>query len=332
MAPSIIFKTNSIENHISLFQDFSSEFIDLQFKNLDHSRSDQNQLKELDFDLDWHDKLNETHQALSDFYLKNIQQDLEIEKNEILIKQFKNLGFNQFKRYTDILERKKNKLTRIKRHSNQTNIALLYLFGYDEIVICNSQNHECNAQIKHQLVSYLSEYFDGKIEEYELLFTSDSLRQLEDLGIQISKIVEEINDEKQLEFENELLNECWQIEYEVHLPIYNQERLDELINNEESDLSDFKFLRNKILWRSRDFEITDNESFLGHYFHPLKKDIQTEINKQITTEFKQLLSDLMQSDWFELNEIMEICDADYEIKIIHCEFPEVKLLTQLSVL
>ena len=67
--------------------------------------------------------------------------------------------------------------------------------------------------------------------------------QLEDQGIQISKIVEEINDEKQLEFENELLNECWQIEYEVHLPIYNQERLDELINNEESDLSDFKFLR-----------------------------------------------------------------------------------------
>lgn len=331
MNPSIIFKANSIENFKTLFHDFSEDFLDIQFKNqIGLENQDQESCKE--FNLVWHDKLNETYQALSEFYIKNIQQELQIEKNEILIKHIKQTGFQQFWRYIDLLERKNTRITCITGHNNQTNIALLYFYENDDIVICNSQNHECNTKIKHLLESYLSEYFDGKIEEYELLFTSDSLRQLEDQGIQISKIVEEINDEKQLEFENELLNECWQIEYEVHLPIYNQERLDELINNEESDLSDFKFLRNKILWRSRDFEITDNESFLGHYFHPLKKDIQTEINKQITTEFKQLLSDLMQSDWFELNEIMEICDADYEIKIIHCEFPDVKLLTQLSVL
>jgi hypothetical protein len=329
MNPSIIFKTNISENFKTLFQDFSQDFIDIQLIN-QLIRGNQDQESYKDFNLDWHDKLNETYQALMDFYIKNIQRELQIEKNEMLIKLIKRT--KQFGPYIDILERKRTRLTSIKKHNNQSNIALLYFYDYDDIVICNSQNHECNAQLKYQLKGYLSEYFDGKVEDYEQLFSSDSLRQLKNHGILISKLVEEINVEKQLEFENELLNEFWQIEYEVHLPIYNQKRLNKLINNEESDLSEFKFLENKIVWRSRDFEIYDNESFIGHYFHPLKKDIQMSIIKQIDTEFKQLLSDLMQSDWFELYEIMEICDDDYEIKMVHCEFPEVNLLTQLSVL
>jgi hypothetical protein len=331
MIPSIIFKTDNIQNYNSLFHDFGEDFLAIHLEKI-QSREKITLQSEHPFDLDLHDKLNETYLVLSDLYIKNTQLEFEVEKNKILRSLTNKFGQKYFLRYVEFLDRKINRLTDNIRKNEQSNIAILFREGYDDILICDTQDRGFDSKIENLLKSYLHEYFEEKIEDCESLFSSDSLWQLKNQGIEISSIVEEINEEKQLEFENELLNECWQIEYEVHLPIYDQERLDELINNEESSLSGFEILENKIIWRSRHFEINDNENFSGHYFHPLKKDVQIEIYKQIEIEFRLLLSDYFQSDWFEFSEIMEICDGDYEIKIRYCEFPKIELLTKLSMI
>ncbi len=331
MNPSIIFTSAKIENFKILFQDFSREFIDLQLKNLDYPRSDQNQHRELDFDLYWHDKLNETFQVISEFYFRNIRLDLESEKNETLLKLSNNFGNNNFRRYREILDSKLRSLDSKKRELNQKNISILYLDGYNDILVCDILNPEDKRKIEHEIQSYIREYFDEKVQEFEFLFSSGSLSQLKNHGIQISKIVEEINEEKQLELEENILNNYWYLEYSVHFPVNDKNILKKLLKDDELDFNDFEIIgdHSLIKWHRT---IDNDDNFIGHDFHPLMNDFDEKIKSKIKEVVTEEIYACIENGERVLEEILELCNYTYPIEISLCELDDSEHLTEKSLI
>jgi hypothetical protein len=322
------------------FEDFFETFSEFNQSVLEHAREDFYRLfgnddsseKLIELSIDQFDLINSTYNKLIQRRDRLISIDRELMKNMKISQNLIFFGDNSFIQYKRFLEREEYRLKDEKQMIISNPISILYLPYENKTEIYTTKSAEITKEIFWVIKTYLAEVEDDKIIKYDHFFKNNSIFLLEDFGVSVEEIIQEINDEKQLELEDNILNNYWYLEYSVHFPVNDKNTLKKLLKDDELDFNDFEIIKDHSLikWYRT---IDNDEDFTGHDFHPLMNDfdkkIKSKIKKVVIEEIKDCI---VENGDRVLEEILELSNYTYSIEISLCELDDSEYLTEKSLI